>query len=97
MPSFRLQASGVDQTRRLLLLQNAAFLPLFREDPARLKPLNLDELEPAEAEKDGAPTSSKFLPTSATSRMMAARKVLTYLKKQPDRGILFNAARRLVS
>jgi len=64
--SFRLQASGVDKPEDCCFLQNAAFLPYSRRFPARLKPLNLDELEPAEAEKDGAPTVDKFLPTSAT-------------------------------
>src|SRR5205807_2842981 len=85
-----------DQTRRLLLLQNAAFLPLFREDPTRLKQLRLDELEPADGEKDGAPTMEQIFADVSHDRMMAARKVLTYLKKQPDPRDFINAARRLV-
>src|SRR5439155_24171326 len=40
---FAFQTSGHDETRRLLLLQNASFLTLFRGDPKKLKSLRLDE------------------------------------------------------
>src|SRR5262249_31881796 len=41
------QTSANDEPRRLLLLQNAAFLTLFRGDEKALKPIHLDELQPS--------------------------------------------------
>src|SRR5262249_25941466 len=44
---FAFQNAANDETRRLLLLQNAAFLTLFRGDGDSLKRIKLDELEAA--------------------------------------------------
>ena len=93
---FAYQTSANDQTRRLLLLQNAAFLTLFRGEPDRLKQLHLDELQPAEPEKDAAPTLDEIFAAISSDRLVAARKVLAWLKQQPDPQDFINAARRLV-
>src|SRR2546430_2686617 len=82
--------------RPLLLLQNAAFLTLFRGAPDRLKQLHLDELRPAELEKDAAPTLDEIFADVSRDRMVAARKTLAWLKQQPDPREFINAARRLV-
>jgi hypothetical protein len=93
---FAYQTSANDQTRRLLLLQNAAFLPLFRGDPDRLKKLHLDELQPAEPEKDSAPAIDEIFAAINQDRTAAARKTLAWLKQKPDPKEFINAARRLV-
>ena len=52
---FAFQASGDDQTRRLLLLQNAAFLPLFREamgGRGKVGDARIDQLEPVATSED---------------------------------------------
>ncbi len=52
---FAYQASGDDQTRRLLMLQNAAFLTLFREamgGRGKVGDARIDQLEPVATSKD---------------------------------------------
>ena len=58
---FAFQASGDDQTRRLLLLQNAAFLPMFREamgGRGKVGDARIDELEPV-ATSEGGPGADR--------------------------------------
>src|SRR5262249_30400286 len=54
---YAYQATGNDETRRLMLLQAAAFLPMFREAMVRrsgkLADLRVDRLEKGEIAKDG--------------------------------------------
>ena len=53
---YAYQASGDDQTRRLLLLQNAAFLPLFRGalgGRGKVAEARIDQLEPLATAGDG--------------------------------------------
>ncbi len=90
------QRSGNDETRRLLLLQNAAFLPMFRGDPAGLKQVNLDELQPEESKLEATPTTDDIFATISKDRMAAARKVMAYLKANPEPKEFINGARRLV-
>ena len=93
---FAYETSANDETRRLLLLQNAAFLPMFRGNPQRLKEIRLDELQPAETVKDGAPGLDEIFADVSHSRMSAARKVLAYVKANPAPEEFIKAARRLV-
>jgi hypothetical protein len=90
---FAFQASAIDETRRLLVLQNTAFLTFFRGDDA-LRDFRLDQLQPATEEK-GATIEEVFQEVSK-DRMAAARKVLQYLKAQPEPGEFIRAARRLI-
>ena len=85
-----------DETRRLLLLQNAAFLPLFRGNPDSLKQVHIDELPSAEPKTDAAPTVEEIFADISRDRMRAAGKVLAYLKQNPQPTDFINAARRLV-
>ena len=53
---YAYQASGDDQTRRLLMLQNAAFLTLFRQalgDRGKKSEARIDQLEPAGTSSSG--------------------------------------------
>jgi hypothetical protein len=87
---------GEDQTRRLLLLQNAAFLTMFRGDMGKLKDLRLDELQAAESAKSNVPTIDDIFATVSNDRLSAARKVMAYLKQNTDPKDFIAAARRLV-
>ena len=53
---YAYQSSGDDLTRRLLLLQNAAFLTLFRGAlggrGGKVREARIDQLEPAETPKE---------------------------------------------
>lgn len=86
-------ASG-DETRRLLLLQNAAFLPLFRRD-VKDKGIRIDKLEPAM--KDGrAPGLDEIAASISKDKLTASRQMLAWLQKNPDPQPLAAALRRLV-
>jgi hypothetical protein len=93
---FAFQNSSSDETRRLLLLQNAAFLTLFRGDPAELTEVRLDELAAAESKEGTAPSLEDVFAEISRDRMSAARMVLAYAKSNPDPREFVNAARRLV-
>ena len=91
---FAFQNSANDETRRLLLLQNAAFLAMFRGDGERLKVLNLDELQPGKS--NAVPTTEEIFDTLSRDRLSSARKVLAYATANPEPSEFVNAARRLV-
>ena len=62
---FAFQTSSNDETRRLLLLQNAAFLTLFRGDQSGLKSVHLDELQPLNGPTANLRRSTRSSPISA--------------------------------
>ena len=85
-----------DQTRRLLLLQNAAFLPLFRGNLPE-KGERIDALEPLAPKATGPGAIEEiFADVSAKDRMSAARKTFAWLKDNPDPKPFADAARRLI-
>lgn len=87
-----------DRTRRLLLLQNAAFLPLFRGSVSQ--GIEIDRLEPAPLAGAGASAGAgaiaEIFAEIARDPMMTARKILTFLKAGQDPAALAVAARRLI-
>jgi hypothetical protein len=85
-----------DETRRLLLLQNASYLPLFRADLENSKMVRIDELKPWGSSADTAPTIDEIFTDVSRDRMAAAGKVLAYIKTNPEPTEFINAARRLV-
>jgi hypothetical protein len=93
---FAWQNVSNDHTRRLLLLQNASFLSLFRGDADKLKPLSLDELQPVTETAGQAVTLEEIFADISHNRLQAARKTLGWLKLNPDSRDLANAARRFV-
>ncbi len=93
---FAFQNSAVDETRRLLLLQNAAFLTLFRGDLGRSKELHLDELQPSEMPSDKVPSVEEIFAEISKDRMSAARKLLAWLSATPETREFINAARQLI-
>ncbi len=93
---FAYQNSTSDETRKLLMLQNAAFLTLFRGDPSGEKAVKIDLFEPLPLKSAGAPAIEEILAEVSSDRMTAARKMLTYLHANPHPEKLIGAARQLV-
>jgi hypothetical protein len=96
---FAFQASGDDKTRRLLLLQNAAFLPLFRAamgGRGKTADARIDALEPRGTSADSPAALEEIFALASHDRMAAARKALAYLQAGRDPSALINSARRLV-
>ncbi|HEV3236605.1 MAG TPA: hypothetical protein VGZ25_06425, partial [Gemmataceae bacterium] len=91
---YAFEQSSNDETRRLLLLQNAAFIPLFRKNLDKLSKDRLDALEPLPV--DGKEPLSEIFTAVSQNRMTAARKTLSYLKEDPEPKALMNMARLLV-
>lgn len=98
---FAFQNSGVDEHRRYMLLQNAAFLAMFREAMRQRGKLNetlrLDELEPAPLEKSGQEAVEEIFDLVGKDTLLAARKTLTALNQRVvDPVALIATARRLI-
>jgi hypothetical protein len=96
---FAFQASGDDRTRRLLMLQNAAFLTLFRGamvGRGKVGDARIDQLEPATTSEGGAGAVEEIFAEASRDRTAAARKALGYLQVGHDPRALIDAARRLV-
>ncbi len=84
-----------EQTRLLLLLQNASVVPLFRGVAGargKLNEVNLETLEPAPIQAADAPVAEIFSDVSK-DRMLATRKTLTFLKENSQAKELIDAAR----
>jgi hypothetical protein len=93
---YAFQNSWDDETRRLLLLQNASFLSLFRGNPGELKSLRLDELQAADEKGGKVPTIDEIFADVSHDRLQAASKTLAWLKENPAPQEFITAARRLV-
>ncbi len=89
------QRTRDEDTRKLLLLQNAAFMPLYR---GASKPggIRIDTLEPAPLQAAGAGALEEIFADLSRDRLLAARKILSYLRENPDPKLFANAARRLI-
>jgi hypothetical protein len=84
-----------DETRRLLLLQNAAFMPLYRgnrEDNG----LHIDALEALGPSAKGDEAVAEIFADVTEDRLTASRKILAYLKEHSNPKPLADAARRLI-
>jgi hypothetical protein len=97
---FAFETAADDETRRLLLLQNAAFLPLFRGAMTRrgkIADQRLDKLEPiaVESTADAPKVIDEIFTDVGSSNMDAARKVLGYLDAGGDPQQFIDAARVL--
>jgi hypothetical protein len=94
------QASGNDESRRMLMLQNAAFLAMFRkamEGRGRLSDLWIDRLEKAELRGRGTGAIEEIFTDVSRDRELAARKTLALVQGRggaPDE--LMTVARRLI-
>jgi hypothetical protein len=97
---FAYQNSGKDETRRLMLLQAAAFLPMFRANMmgrGMLPDLRIDTLAPLPMEAPTPGAVEEIFTSVGQDKMTAARKTLGFLQgNRPDGGELWTAARRLI-
>jgi hypothetical protein len=96
---FAFGVSADDATRRLLLLQNAAFLPLFREamrGRGKVEDFPLDKLSVGESAAQGTERLEQILADVGRDSGHAAQHVLGYLSQGGDPQALVAAARRLV-
>ncbi|HMJ64296.1 MAG TPA: hypothetical protein VK615_03005 [Candidatus Binatia bacterium] len=93
---YAFQHCHSDQTRRLLLLQNAAFLPLFRGE--QKDGVRIDELEPASMKGSGEEAVVEIFAdvSQGKTQLDASRKILGYLKGGGDVQLLADTARRLI-
>ena len=89
------QHAHSEELRRLLLLQNAAFLPLFRGNKPD-KGVRIDELEPTPTQASGPAAVEEIFADASKDRSLASRKILAYLKDSPAPKPLVDAARRLI-
>jgi len=100
---YAFTASGNDETRRLLMLQTAAFLAMFRQAMAgRGKvrdDIRIDTLEQADFKKNDAEAVEEIFADVGRGKNNepAARKALALLAQQPAAGeALVTAGRRLI-
>jgi hypothetical protein len=97
---FAYQTSACDETRRLLMLQLAAFLPMFRQamkGRGQLADVRIDRLEKAELTGDPRECVAEIFATVSKDRMLAARKTLALMDGDSRRfPPLVSAAERLI-
>jgi hypothetical protein len=93
---FAYQTTANDKTRKLLLLQTAAFIALFRGDQISGKSIKIDLLEPLPLKARGALAIEEIFAEVSNDRMTAARKMSAYLQENPHPETLMAAARRLI-
>lgn len=94
---YAYRANQDDSLRRLLLLQNAAFVPLFRgamQGRGKIAEVDLRSLAPAPLAGDD-PLAEIFADVGS-DRTTAARKTLAFLQNQGDAKAFIDAARLLV-
>jgi hypothetical protein len=94
------EATANDDTRRWLMLQNAAFVPLFRQAlPGRgaVRDAPIDKLEALDTEKAGPEAVAEVFAEASHDKMTAARKALGYLASDDaNPRALMDAGRLLV-
>jgi hypothetical protein len=93
---FAFQNCASDETRRLLMLQNAAYLPLFRGDTAQTKPFDITTIAPAQLKASGAQALEEIFAEVSNDKFAAARKVMAYLKENPQPKDFIDTARHLI-
>jgi hypothetical protein len=92
--------SDHDDTRRMLLLQNAAFVSMFRQAMTarggKLADQKLDEMQPVSLEGGGEKAVEEIFAGVSGDKKKAAGKVLAYLSAHPDPTDFITAARVLI-
>ena len=91
---FAWQHCSNDATRRYLLLQNAAFLPLFRGNSK--EKVRIDDLQDAPLKASGSQALEEIFAEISNDRVSAARKLLAWLKQNPQPKEFVDAARVLI-
>ena len=85
-----------DETRRFLLLQNASFLTLFRDDAGAREGIGIDTFEPSAGDAAGPEVVDQIFAGIASDRLGAARKTLAYLDGGGDPRAFTDMAQRMI-
>jgi hypothetical protein len=96
---FLFDTTGDDNTRKMLLLQNAAFLPLFREamqSRGNVADQSVESLTAADPAAEGPEQLKSIFDDVSGNRYQAAGKVLSYLNSGQQAESLIDEARRLI-
>ena len=96
---YAFDTSTNDDTRRMLLLQNAAFLSMFLDalgGKDKVPLVKLDELQAASIEAPGPKAVDEIFADVSADKMRAAAKVLRYVETNPAPTELVDAARLLI-
>jgi hypothetical protein len=97
--NFAFRTAASDETRRLVLLQNAAFLPMFRDQMTRrgnVADRTLEQMEQAAKETDGQLSVEQVLEALGREPDKAPAKALALLESNEKARELMDAARVLV-
>lgn len=90
---YAYQAAGDAQTRLMLLLQNAAFVPLFRGAAGKLSDARVEQFQEGQTKPTEA---DEIFATASKDRSAAAHQAYAYLAGGGDARALMATARRLV-
>jgi hypothetical protein len=97
---FAYENAASDETRRMLLLQAAAFLPLFLQAMSgrgQVRTIRLDTLETTAPTAQGEAAVEEVLAEISRDKNVAARKTLALLQQDPTQAhALMAGARRLI-
>jgi hypothetical protein len=96
---YAFDTCGDDETRKLCLLQNAAFLALFRgamKSRGTVGEQKIEQLEPAEIPGDTAAALASIFSTVSQNRTRAAQQTLAYARAGQSPQQFINAARTLI-
>jgi hypothetical protein len=97
---YAYQTSASDETRRLIMLQSASFLPMFRQfmtGRGKLADVKIDKLEKAEVKSDPSAAVEEIFNTVSKDRLLAARQTLALMDGGATRfPPLVTAAERLI-
>ncbi len=93
---YAFQHTTKDATRRFLLLQNAAFIPLFRARAGADNDIRIDEFEPTAPKAAGVEAMAEIFADVSRDKLLAARKALAWLTANGDAKPFMAAAQRLI-
>lgn len=93
---YAFQHTANDETRRFLLLQNAAFIPLFRSRAEAGTGITIDEFEPIAPKATGAEAVQEIFADVSRDKLLAARKTLAWLGANGEAKPFVDAAQRLI-
>ncbi|BBO30486.1 hypothetical protein [Lacipirellula parvula] len=95
---YAYETSGDEETRLLLTLQNAAFLPMFLNEmggPDKMPTIRIDELAAGEGDAATPPTIDAIFNELGADRSRGAQLMLTRLSATGDANEVINASRVL--
>jgi hypothetical protein len=96
---YAFRACGNDETRKLLLLQNGAFLTLFRgamKSRGNIGDQKIEQLEPASVPSDNKAALDSIFDAVKDSKTKAAQQTLAYANANHEPHDFINRARSLI-